>query len=336
MYQSFGTIRLKSGETVEAGVVRGPEPSWSQRLQKLLWHKGDPWNWQNAQLLEREQGLDVFFYVLHRNGDAFANIMTVELAGVGIFGHVWTKPADRQQGASSRLMQLQMQDFVARHGKALYLGTEYDSVAYKMYTHFGFRSVEPQSGYMAYYADSQTAFDDAYFAPGPVTIAPLRWPHWPAVSPLFLGDFRGLVRCAPLQLMGRVSPEGALLPALMENEKCEREEKAPPTLTLVNDATTAVVGLAAWRWDLIWPDTCVVDCYCHPDYWSHAGVLLGALQFPYDEADRIVAYVDQGNDAKAACLTQAGFQPTAILPQWITANVAKAASVDVTVYTKSS
>ena len=64
MYQKLDTVTLRSGETVEAGVVTGPDPAWAERLVKLLWHKGDPWNWQNAQVLERDLGLDVFFYVL--------------------------------------------------------------------------------------------------------------------------------------------------------------------------------------------------------------------------------------------------------------------------------
>ena len=205
MYQQLGTIKLKSGETVEAGVVRGLDLAWSQRVQKLLWHKGDPWNWQNTQVLENDLGLDVNFYLLHRDGDPFANMMTIELAGVGHFGHVWTQPADRQQGTSRSLMGLQMQDFAVRGGKALFLGTGYDSSAYRIYAAHGFASIEPESGYMAYYSQSQQEFEAAYFAPGQVEVQPLAWRHWPASVALFLGNFAGLVRCAPLQLIGRSS-----------------------------------------------------------------------------------------------------------------------------------
>ena len=170
MYQKLGVVKLKSGEAVEAGIVRGPDPSWAQRLVKLLWHKGDPWNWQNAQVLERDLGLDACFYVLHRDGEPFANLMTIELNGVGLFGHVWTQPADRQQGASSGLMRLQMQDFVVRGGQALFLGAGYGSVAYNMYASFGFVGIEAESGYMAYYTKPQAEFEANYFAPGPVEI----------------------------------------------------------------------------------------------------------------------------------------------------------------------
>lgn len=97
MYQTLGKVTLRSGETVEAGVVAGPDPVWAERLVKLLWHKGDPWNWQNARLLEADQGLDAYFYMLHRDGKPLANIMTVENNGVGHFGHVWTEPAEGGQ-----------------------------------------------------------------------------------------------------------------------------------------------------------------------------------------------------------------------------------------------
>jgi hypothetical protein len=337
MVQPLGTIKLKSGEIVEAGVVRGPDLAWSQRLQKLLWHKGDPWNWQNAQVLEANLGLDVNFYILHRDGNPFANIMTIELAGVGHFGHVWTQPADRQQGASRSLMGLQMQDFVERGGKALFLGTGYDSSAYRIYASHGFASIEPESGHMAYYSQSQDEFEASYFVPGQVSgqaeIQPLAWRHWPASAPLFLGNFPGLVRCAPLQLIGRASTEGALLSALIDAAQRQREAQPPTVLALCNLVTTAVVGLAAWSWHPLWPNTCLVDCYCHPQHWGQAAELLGVLQLP--TADRTLAYIDNGNEAKAALFAQAGYQPVATLPKWLATDHAKREWVDVTVWQKS-
>ena len=163
MVESLGLITLKNGEEVEASVVIGPDLDWAPRIGPLLQHKGDPWNWQVAQVLERELDLEAYFYVLHRDGIPFANIMTIEGAGVGVFGHVWTVPEDRQKGASSRLMALQMEHFADRGGRALFLGTGYDSVAYKMYQRFGFESVEPQSGYMSYYTESESDIQRRFF-----------------------------------------------------------------------------------------------------------------------------------------------------------------------------
>jgi len=329
MYQSLGNIKLRSGETVEAGVVRGPDLDWSPRLQKLLGHKGDPWNWQNAQVLESDHGLSVNFYLLHRGGDPFANVMSIEVAGVGHFGHVWTEPADRKQGASSSLMRLQLQDFVERGGQALYLGTAYDSVSYQMYASFGFSSVAAGSGYMAYYTKPAHEFEAAFFAPGECVIEALSWQHWPTSAPLFLGNYPGLIRSAPLQLIGQASSEGPFLPALLDAQVREQKGETPTVLALCNPATKAVVGLAAWAWHPIWPESCVVDCYCHPDHWAQAADLLAALERP--TADRTIVYVDSGNEAKAALFTQAGFKPIATLPNWLATDQRKQAWTDVVV-----
>jgi hypothetical protein len=77
--------------------------------------------------LRHDLGLDVFYYILHRDGVPFTNMMNIEYRGVGLYGHVFTKPEDRQKGAASALMPMLMDDFRARGGKALYLGTGYDS-----------------------------------------------------------------------------------------------------------------------------------------------------------------------------------------------------------------
>ena len=59
MIESLGDITLKDGEKVEASVVFGPDLDWAQRIGPLLQHKGDPWNWQVAQVLERELDLEL-------------------------------------------------------------------------------------------------------------------------------------------------------------------------------------------------------------------------------------------------------------------------------------
>ncbi|MEZ4679254.1 MAG: hypothetical protein R2932_34050 [Caldilineaceae bacterium] len=96
---------------------------------------------------------------------------------------------------------------------------------------------------------------------------------------------------------------------------------------MCNPTTTAVVGLAAWSWHPIWPDTCLVDCYCHPQYWNQAAELLDALELP--AADRTVAYVDAGNDAKSMLFAQAGFKPVTTLPKWLAADPRQTKWVDV-------
>ena len=106
MYEGLGHVVLATGEQVEVGVVIGPDAEWTERLERLLGHKGEPWNWQNRQVLTTDVGIGSRFYVLHRGGMPFANIMIAELSGVGILAHVWTKPEDREKGACSNLMRV--------------------------------------------------------------------------------------------------------------------------------------------------------------------------------------------------------------------------------------
>ncbi|MDE2887154.1 MAG: hypothetical protein OXR72_03005 [Gemmatimonadota bacterium] len=51
MYEPVDTITLKSGERVEAGVVKGPDPDWAERIEALLEHKGEMWRWGNTMVL---------------------------------------------------------------------------------------------------------------------------------------------------------------------------------------------------------------------------------------------------------------------------------------------
>lgn len=333
MYQKLDTITLRNGESVEAGVIQGPDSEWAERLVKLLWHKGDPWNWQNAQVLERDLGLDAFFYVLHRAGKPLANIMTIEYQGVGHFGHVWTEPSDRQKGASSALMALQMAHFTQRGGRALFLGTEYDSIPYQMYARFGFEGIAAESGYMAYYQTSAAAFNQQFFtpplAPDDLVVEPLDWRHWPTSAPLFLGDFPGVIRSIRAEIFGRASTEGGLLPLLLEGAARQQQGEAPTTVVLHNRVTAAVLGLATYQQHPLWPDSRLLDLYCHPDYWDRTPALLQALSLPTQE--RIIAYADRDHTAKYRALTAAGFTLAATLPQWLTIEPANRQPVDVAI-----
>ncbi len=337
MYQTLGKVTLRNGEAVEAGIVIGPDAEWATRVEALLAHKGHPWLWQNAQSLTRDTGIEVRFHLLHRNGRPFANIMTAEYQGVGLFGHVWTEPDDRRKGASKSLMALQMADFQARNGEALFLGTGYDSVAYHIYHNFGFRSIEAESGYMAYYATDATTFADRYFSPPtagePPVIERLAWQDWVTAAPLLLGKYRGMVRCAPWGIVGRQSPESYLLPALLQEEKRRERNAAPQTVVLRHPSTAAVVGLASWNHDPLWPDTCLVDLYCHPSYWAHADALWTALALP--SSSRTIAYVDERDRYKIDFFMNRSFQPVTTLPAFVARDTAQRELLDVTVLQQS-
>ena len=324
MYEKLGEILLRDGETVEAGVVSGPDPEWAGRVEKLLGHKGPLWNWQNSAAVRRALDVEVVFYLLHRDGAPFSNMMTATYRGAGHFGHVWTDPADRRKGAASQLMGLLMADFGERGGRALFLGTGHDSAPYRIYASHGFGGIEAESGYMEYYAGGREAFEADYFEAGETDIGPAAWRHWGASAALFLGDWPEPVRCLPLGLLARSSTEGPWLEVMQAQEENDQAR----VRVLESKGSGAVVGVAAWDWDAHWPETCVVDVYCHPAFWVRAGALLESLDLP--AAERYVAY--SAGPEKAAVLQEAGFGQVAELKGRVALDHRRRQRADVSVW----
>lgn len=330
MYTSLGSVSLKRGEAVEVGVVRGPDLEWAERVEGLLGHKGPIWQRQNAAAVCRDLGIEANFYLLHRDGKPLANIATFTHRGVGHFGHVWTVPEDRRQGAASQLMGVQMAHFRQEGGWALFLGTGYDSPPYHIYASHGFAGLEPKSGYMEYYVQSKAQFEAEYFARGAVQVEEVQWRHWPASAALFLGDFPGAVRCAPLKLLGRSSTEGPFLDLIQGEEQRREKGELSRAQVLCQTASQAVVGLAAWDWDPLWPSTCVVEVYCHPSFWEEGWGLLGALPLP--EAERYMAYSDTDCLEKGEVLRAAGFRPVGRHARRVALDRVRTRLVDVNVW----
>jgi hypothetical protein len=331
MYTDLDTIVLRSGESVTAGVVHCPDTDWADRIETLLLHKGGIWNWQNSTVLRNAVGIDVRFYLLHRDGRPFANIMTAEHDGVGLLGHVWTHPDDRRQGAIKQLMTLQMEDFRARGGRALYLGTDYDSAPYHIYLGFGFEGIEPNSGYMDYYQTSRGAFQEQYYASGPTAIEPLGWRHWPCGAGLMMGDWPGVIRSAPMRGVGRRNSEDRFLPSIRNDDAC--------ALALRQTETDAVVGLATWKMDPIWKGHCTVDVYCHPNFWDQGEALYDALSLPQQVSDHrgmdgYVVYTESTCPEKRALFESRGYREWATLKEWVPSTRARTKYLDVIVLYK--
>lgn len=327
MFHPLGEVTLKSGERAAAGVVRGPDTAWRDRLTRFLGHKGEPWNWQNSELLTRECGVEPWFYVLHRDGAPFAHQMTVELGGVGIFGHVWTDPGDRGQGAAQALMGVQMAHFRARGGRALYLGTSCDSPAYRIYQKHGFIGLEPANGCMTWTPGPLADFEAEYFAPGPAAITSLGWAHWPTAPALFTAALPGLVRCAPLKLFGRKSTEGELLPWI----KARGDATAPEQVFVLQKPNGAVAGLAAWTRDEFSPGTLCADVFCHPAFQPQAGALLRHT-LAIAPAQKCVAYADATCPAKAAALRALGFRFATSWPRRLAVDAAATGFADLLMF----
>lgn len=320
--QSF--VTLSTGEQVEIAVVACPDLAWAERIEKLLSHKGEPWNWQNSQFLREDVGFETRFYVLHRNGVPFANVLLSEGNGLGIVNHVWTVPEDRQKGSSKSLMHVVMNDFQKRQGQALFLQAGYGEVAYHMYRNFGFESIEPESGYMHWHASGEKDFLANFFADTQTNVAPLEWRHWLTIQPLLQADDECITRVVALKHVGRRTTEGTFL-TLLKNEFTNRAKGEKPRAYVLELSSGAVVGFAMWSWHPLWPDTCLLDIYCHPTYWDKAAELLGVLELP--KADRYLAYADC--TAKKNVLLEHGFTESTVLENFVARDWRKSSFVNV-------
>ncbi|MFT5366237.1 MAG: GNAT superfamily N-acetyltransferase [Candidatus Latescibacterota bacterium] len=333
MYTPLDTVTLKNSESVELGLIKGPDADWAPRIDgDLLAHKGPTWRWGNHIMLTQDLGIDALFYVLHRNGDPFANVMTIEYKGIGLLGHVYTKPEDRRKGAATLIFDVLMPHFRNRGGRALILGTGYDSPAYHIYKSYGFEGIEPQSGTMTYYPETQKTFESQFLTPGPTTIHRLGPKHYPVAPILFLNDCPGTVRMTPAKIFGRGSSEGAFIPLLRSELERQAENQPPRTAILTQQETEAVVGYATTDRDPTWPNTCVVDLFCLPNFWNQSPDLLHFINWP--TADRYVSYCDAGWKEKEDALSNAGFQMCTTLPQWLNKSRTNTEKADVNVWVK--
>lgn len=314
MYRELEAITLPSGEVVPAAVITGPDPDWADRIEPMLSHKGEPWTWQNRALLRESIGLEARFFILHRAGKPFANIMLAERHGVALLGHVWTEPADRGGGASSHLMRLLLDDFRRRSGRAIFLGTDFDSTPWHFYQRRGFVSVYPGSGYMGWWATGREAFEQSWIETGEAVVEPLGWEHWAAAAPLLLDGGGGVVRIAATGLFGPGSSEASLLP-LLRDQACRREQQAPPSAFVLRaQRSNAVLGIAASTRHPLWPGFQLIDLFCHTRWWHRAADLLAHL--PGQPAAG-AAYTDSSQPEKERALKAAGFAEAALLPDWL-------------------
>lgn len=328
MQLDLGTIRLKSGETVAASCIHAPDTSWAPRIEAMLGHKGDPWTWQNSELLRQPTGLDARFFILHRGEQPFANIMVVDHGGVGLLGHVWTSPADRGSGASSALMELALDDFRDRGGAALYLGTDYDGPAWHYYRRRGFEPLLPDSGTMLWRPAGSDTGDTLVL--GSPRVEPLAWRHWPASIPLFLHPEGGVVRLAASKLYGRELSEGPLIPLIRAQHTRQAAGLPPAATVLLPEKGGELLGLASVMPDPFWPRTGLLDLFCQPEGWAHVDTLVCALQ--PSGYDRLVAFADASQTQKHASLQRAGFRVQFVLPRWLSAPPSHRVPADVVLF----
>ncbi len=309
MVRQLARITLKTGERMQCLLVKEPEESWAADVQRLLVHKRDHVHWHIARSIAGPlDALETRFYLGVVGGEAVGNIMTVEHGGIGILGHVFTRPDQRRKGIASHIMAAQMRDFRERGGRVLTLGTGYDSPPYWIYHSFGFRSIVEGSGAMWYWGQSEQAAD-LWRAPITGVASPL-WQHWPLVNLLCIQPDGDRLRHAARRLWGPRNFEGDFT---QYKRDLEAEDSSIVARVLENEAGL-VVGFASLEDDPLWGGAAaLLDLLMHPTAWEAAEDLLSAVLLP---SKPIFAYADMDSPKNDVLLAH-GFEQQASWPDWL-------------------
>jgi hypothetical protein len=299
VYRLFERLTLATGEEVELGVVEAPQPGDPFKVAELLAHKGGDWNAHIAAALESElDGLETRFYIAAMQGRGVCNVMTVEHAGVGILGHVFTRPEHRRKGLCSAVFRHFTPDFRARGGRRLTLGTGFSSPPYWIYHGQGFRSILPESGFMGY--EAVDGFAAGWYRRGEAKVEPLTWRHWPTVAQLIADDFGDGLQSLLVGAFGKKNFEGSGLSLI---RACV-EGRGVVGRVLVSDEGAAV-GYAWARPDPRWDGgVLMLDLLAHPNFHDRLPELLAALPLP---AGKVQCCVPTAAGARRAALEACGF-----------------------------
>ncbi|MFM7322361.1 MAG: GNAT family N-acetyltransferase [Armatimonadota bacterium] len=306
-------LRLDDGTPLRVVQVEPPDETWRPVVSELLSHKPRPYDWHIECAFQGACGALQTRFTLGLLGDrAVCNIMTVERDGVGILGHVYTWPGERQRGIAKRVLARHLEDFRLRGGKVLVLGTAEGGHAAKLYADYGFRPVPGgPGGLMRWVNPADPNFEKAYFG-DPISF-PVRgdWSHWPGIALLGARSTGIGIRSVALGLRGV---------GLLENAWCAwmaRSYRNPDAQGMVlENGAGAVVAVATRVPDARWMnDIHLLDIFAHEDVTSDA---LTALTEPLvDSNRRTQAIADPRDFAKIDVLNRLGFNREAVLPRQV-------------------
>ena len=307
----LGQVTLKSGEQARVVQIVAPEPSWTSRILPFLAHKGHMWLWpMELALNEGLAGIRMNFYLLVLGEEIVGNITTVESLEppLSMLQHVFTNPDHRRKGICQFLMQALCDDFRSRGGRAMYLGTGYDTPPFWIYHSFGFRGIG-ETGAMKWLLDDN--FQQQYFASGEVTARDTQWPDWGPLEALYLTQEGWYLRGLHFGHYGHSSYEGAypvMREALSQGEISQ--------VKVLAKADGAVMGHAFVTTQRLWKgNPYLLDFFVHPHFEAQAASLLSALNLTTDR--KIQCYCDVQATTRAQALEAAGFVREATLKRQI-------------------
>ena len=312
MYTPLSHAPLKNGETLEIGVVTGPDPEWRPRLTALLSHKGPDTRAHLSQSLETPlDDLRSRYYVGRLGGDVAGQIMIIGDDRCGIMGHVFTRPEHRRKGVCQALLKRVLPHCEELGYRVLCLGTGFETPPYWIYHSFGFRRVGAGNGCML--SPGGFEFAEKLFASAPAQIAPMRWEHWGWVDYLALQPVQPdeeLPRSVVLNLKAQESAESPFC-----SLQIRRQSNPEIQANVLVSETGAVVGWAFLAPDSRWfGDVWSLDVYTHPNFASRLPELAESVTLP--EAP-VWTYLTSPPGPRASALETAGLKPVASLPGWL-------------------
>ena len=312
MREQLDVVTLKSAETMRMLRVTAPDEEFAERLLPFLGHKGEPWERPMRLALHGDPSiadLATHFYIGLVGDTVVGNITHVEKLErpVGILQHVFTPLEHRRKGICTALMRACTADFVARRGRALYLGTGYDTPPYHIYRGFGFDGIG-ESGWMHWFPEAD--FEADFFAPSPARVRECTWGDWPLTHALTVSRPGWILRSVEFHIYG---PLGFELEYLELRQRLTQQRIiAAPCLEAQSGA---VVGFATLTRQPQWNfNTLLLDFFVHDSFSDRATALLAALP---DCDEKLQCFVDEEATAKAEALRTAGFRKEATLTRQI-------------------
>ena len=238
------------------------------------------------------------------------NITVVESLDrpVGILQHVYTNPDHRRKGICDHLMQALTDDFRARGGRAVYLGTGYDTPPYHIYESFGFQG-RGETGKMNWFVEDD--FLARYFTPGPTVVRDTNWGDWPLLEALHAIMDGWYLRSFTMEQYGHSDYEH-VYPAVRE----AMQEGAIGAVKELVKEDGAIVGHAYLaRWSK-WPGApWLLEFFIHPSFYADGEKLLRAMPLPDDV--KVCAMADGAASERVQLLEACGFTREGILKRQI-------------------
>ncbi|MBM3494993.1 MAG: GNAT family N-acetyltransferase [Armatimonadetes bacterium] len=324
-------------------MVEAPDQEYRGPILELLAHKGGDWErHMEAALGGATDALDTRWSLAIMDGRPVANAMVVERHGVGILGHVFTRPECRRLGVARSVLSSLLDDFGRRGGRSLLLGTGFESVAYHLYASLGFESI--RRGFMGWYSATRARFEADWFGAGSAEVREARWEHWPLTAAL--ASFAGVARPASSTPDLRSVAWGVQDIGNLESPYCHFMASGVPSgsrgavaqteqgsVVACATCTPFRVGDGSEPWAGVW----LVDAFAHPLHIYKLGDTLGSLPIPAGQA---VAFVPAEDEMRRAVFAQAGFAREGRLPNALRPTGAAAAETaqtgDVLIYSKQT